>query len=429
MNKVFNINLAGRLIAIEESAYEYLQNYMAKLEKGFQHYEEADEIILDIKDRISELFTHVLKQGKVAISLADVKEVEQVIGLPEQIAEEADMEVEEDKSTSNFTASKEGKEETREKKKLYRSSSEQIFGGVAGGIAAYFNIDPVLVRVLFVLFSWVSGIGLLSYIILWIALPVNEKDNLRLTKRLYRDPEHKIIAGVCAGIAKYFDFPIIWARLIALSPIILSIAFLGIFNNGLAALGISLPSFVLIYIILWIAVPKASTKMQFKEMETKPEDMDRFMQAVSQEEGSVAIGVEDENIATDRKNRTFKGLILVIFGILLIAFVTIIFAMSMAHFGLNFGSTGGFFKSGVSSIFLDDGFGFMNFSALGAILIAFFALSVIFIPIYFFMYLLAFLINRDRQTNKSLKIFNIVALIWFIIALFGLIVLLIMGVM
>ena len=56
-------------------------------------------------------------------------------------------------------------------KKLYRSRRYRVFGGVAGGLATYFSIDPILVRVIFVLVSLMHGLGILAYIILWIVIP------------------------------------------------------------------------------------------------------------------------------------------------------------------------------------------------------------------------------------------------------------------
>lgn len=56
-------------------------------------------------------------------------------------------------------------------KKLMRSRRVKVFGGVCGGLASYFNIDPILVRVIFVVLAITRGIGLLLYIILWIVVP------------------------------------------------------------------------------------------------------------------------------------------------------------------------------------------------------------------------------------------------------------------
>jgi phage shock protein C len=56
-------------------------------------------------------------------------------------------------------------------RKLYRSNREKMVGGVCGGIAEYFNVDPTLVRLAFLAFSFVTGIGVGAYIVLWIVIP------------------------------------------------------------------------------------------------------------------------------------------------------------------------------------------------------------------------------------------------------------------
>ncbi|MGD9100947.1 MAG: PspC domain-containing protein [Anaerolineae bacterium] len=56
-------------------------------------------------------------------------------------------------------------------KRLYRSLDERMLAGVCGGIAEYFNVDPTLVRLLFVLFSLAGGPGIVAYIVLAIVVP------------------------------------------------------------------------------------------------------------------------------------------------------------------------------------------------------------------------------------------------------------------
>ncbi len=57
------------------------------------------------------------------------------------------------------------------RKKLYRSIDERIVGGVCGGIAEYFKVDPVLVRIVFIILFFGAGSGLLAYFIAWIIVP------------------------------------------------------------------------------------------------------------------------------------------------------------------------------------------------------------------------------------------------------------------
>jgi phage shock protein C len=56
-------------------------------------------------------------------------------------------------------------------KKLERSKEKQVIAGVSGGLGEYFNIDPVLFRIAFVLLTFADGIGVIAYIICWIAMP------------------------------------------------------------------------------------------------------------------------------------------------------------------------------------------------------------------------------------------------------------------
>jgi phage shock protein C len=56
-------------------------------------------------------------------------------------------------------------------KRLYRSTKDRMLAGVCGGLAEYFEIDPVIMRVLFVVITLGAGVGILGYIILWIVVP------------------------------------------------------------------------------------------------------------------------------------------------------------------------------------------------------------------------------------------------------------------
>jgi len=60
--------------------------------------------------------------------------------------------------------------------KIYRSQEDKIIGGVCGGIGEYFNIDPIIVRVIFVLSVLFGGSGLILYLILWLVFPKGSKD-------------------------------------------------------------------------------------------------------------------------------------------------------------------------------------------------------------------------------------------------------------
>jgi phage shock protein C len=58
-----------------------------------------------------------------------------------------------------------------EVKRVYRSKNERMLAGVCGGLGEYFNLDPTIMRALFIAFGLIVGGGILLYIILWILIP------------------------------------------------------------------------------------------------------------------------------------------------------------------------------------------------------------------------------------------------------------------
>src|SRR5688572_20890163 len=63
--------------------------------------------------------------------------------------------------------------------RLYRSRSQKMIAGVSGGLGEYFDVDPVLIRLLFVVTAFISGVGILAYIVLWIVVPFEGDDGPR----------------------------------------------------------------------------------------------------------------------------------------------------------------------------------------------------------------------------------------------------------
>ncbi len=70
---------------------------------------------------------------------------------------------------------------------LYRSKSENMIGGVAGGIGEAINFDPTLIRILFILLVLVGGGGVILYIILWIALPLNDQNTYNVNTNIMEE--------------------------------------------------------------------------------------------------------------------------------------------------------------------------------------------------------------------------------------------------
>src|SRR4051812_15823463 len=90
MEKIININLAGRVIAIEDAAYTSLKAYLESLHRFFANEEGRDEIINDIESRIAELLEEKIKRGSTAVTEADVQEIIAGMGRVEDFAAEED---------------------------------------------------------------------------------------------------------------------------------------------------------------------------------------------------------------------------------------------------------------------------------------------------------------------------------------------------
>jgi phage shock protein PspC (stress-responsive transcriptional regulator) len=159
MKKTFTINLSGRVFHIEEDAYETLQKYLVNLKNYFGNGEDGKEITADIEARMAEIFFQKSVDGKNVITRDWVNEVIETMGTPQNFEEET---IEEDLLADH----------KKPKQKLYRHPEDKVFGGVCGGIAAYFEKDPVLIRIIFVVLVLITtGAAVLAYIILWIAVP------------------------------------------------------------------------------------------------------------------------------------------------------------------------------------------------------------------------------------------------------------------
>jgi phage shock protein PspC (stress-responsive transcriptional regulator) len=220
MKKVININFQGQVIAIEETAYEILKQYIESLKKYFSQEDGGDEIVNDIENRIAELFGNRLKLGINCITDDDVESIINSIGRPEDFDTEYKVDSESESKKIDEEVSEESELKSEEEPRtLNRNSKDQIIGGVCSGVAHYFKIDPTWIRLLFVIFF---GILFWVYIILWIVLKAKPLES-NVTKRLYRNPNDKYIAGICGGIAAYFKIESWIPRLIFILPLFINI--------------------------------------------------------------------------------------------------------------------------------------------------------------------------------------------------------------
>jgi len=162
MKKTLTISISGIVFHIEEDAYEKLHRYLEAISAHFKGFEGREEVLADVEARIAEILQSKLSPGKEVITLADVEEVVSIMGQPSDYGpgeETGETEKEPPPSYSRIP------------KRLYRDTERKMIGGICSGLAAYFNIDPVWVRIIFIVLVFISGTGLLVYLILWLAVP------------------------------------------------------------------------------------------------------------------------------------------------------------------------------------------------------------------------------------------------------------------
>jgi len=200
MKKTFTANLNGTVFHIEEDAYDALQRYLANIRAKFSGSAEAGEIMADIEARIAELFTERL-QGRQAVSMADVDHVKQVMGQPEDYVDG------EDAGGGSFRAEDGTGGAPRKHKRLYRDPEDKKLAGVLSGLGHYFGIDPLWLRIAFLVFvlaGW--GFPAIFYIALWVLVPeaLSAAEKLEMQgeavtvdniKRMFEEGAERVKAG------------------------------------------------------------------------------------------------------------------------------------------------------------------------------------------------------------------------------------------
>jgi phage shock protein PspC (stress-responsive transcriptional regulator) len=176
MNKTISINISGQNFLIEENAHFILQSYLDEIRKHCGANADVQEVMNDIESGIAEKLKSSITQYKEVITIKDVESLIKVMGTAEDF----------DREIGETSEKNEGK--TKIKRKLYRDTDNAVVAGVCSGLANYFDIDPVIFRVLFFVSIFLSGFGVVfgvfshasilasvfgvfAYIVLCIAMP------------------------------------------------------------------------------------------------------------------------------------------------------------------------------------------------------------------------------------------------------------------
>ncbi|QJW89388.1 PspC domain-containing protein [Spirosoma taeanense] len=308
MKKTISINISGVIFHIEEDGYDKLRSYLTSVQQYFSTYEDSQEIVTDIENRIAEKLLAKLKAAdKQAVSLEDVNELVAAMGTVadfEAVEEEeilvstggrnsagnsqtgtgrpgASQSSTGGSNAGNFGSNPAGDAAFAGPRRLVRDLRRKTLGGVAAGLAHYFNMDVVWIRLILValviglpalagasnndFFGGLSGFTVIVYIAMWIALPGTmgiEED--KSVKKFYRNPEDKVLGGVASGIAAYFGVDTGIIRLL----FVLGIVFFGV---GF-----------LLYLVLWMIAPQANTLTEKMEMQGQPITLSNIENSIKQ---------------------------------------------------------------------------------------------------------------------------------------------------
>ncbi|OJJ14497.1 hypothetical protein BKI52_42725 [marine bacterium AO1-C] len=312
MKKNISINISGIIFYIEEDTYEELKNYLNSVEAYFSSYEDSKEIIADIENRMAEIFMSTLKNSKQVITPEDVQNLITTMGsvadfqameedpayqpitsnpvftegaleLQTEAEYQESLKAQKTSSQSTKTGIKEKEEfvlatsqrqtidyapqytgknplKTTRSRRLYRDGKHRVLGGVASGLAHYFNLDAMWVRLIFIaltfglfMFPAIPISAIVSYIVLWLVVPYNNKleENPRI-KRFYRDGQHATVGGVVSGLSHYVGIELSLLRILFV---------IGIFLGGFS---------LVLYLVLWVISPEAKTITDRMKMEGEP---------------------------------------------------------------------------------------------------------------------------------------------------------------
>ena len=152
MNKTVSNNIGGQFFHIDEDAFQRLDNYINAIKQSI-NTEGKDEIIADFENRIAELFHERIQQPNGVIRNENVEQIISIMGQPEDYI----IEDEPRNQQENYTYSDSSIINDKGPRKMYRNPDQKILGGVCSGIGHYFNVDPVWIRILFIVLVFLTN--------------------------------------------------------------------------------------------------------------------------------------------------------------------------------------------------------------------------------------------------------------------------------
>ncbi len=299
MKKTITINLAGIVFHIEEDAFEALQQYLNSVKQYFLKVEGGADIQGDIESRIAEIFTGFITDFKQAISIEDVQSVIRQMGTVEDMIGDDEEFATVNETSSTGSSQNQSSAGQQESKRIVRDATNGLIGGVCAGIAAYFEVNPLWVRLGtlalffgFWIFPPLSVVIFLSYIVLWIAMPAQANlENKGNFRKYFRSRKDKILGGVAGGIGTYFG----------VDPVVVRVAFVVFIAAG--------GSGIILYFLLWMITPEAKSVTDDLQMQGDPVTLNNIEEQIK------------KNVKLENKDAESKLVKVLVFPFRLIAMV------------------------------------------------------------------------------------------------------------
>ena len=184
MNKVTTVNLNGRACQMEEQAYEALRGYLDEAARLLADDPDMTEIMADLEQAIADKGSRFLGGGKNVITEAEMARILKEMGPVEPGADETPGTAGAAAAGAAASGTQASSTPASAPRRLYQINEGAWLAGVCNGLAAYFGVDPTLVRLLFVVMLFISGgFWIIVYLVLMFVLPTAKTPEERAAAR------------------------------------------------------------------------------------------------------------------------------------------------------------------------------------------------------------------------------------------------------
>lgn len=162
MKRIVEVGIGGQAFPLDEDAQQRLDVYLKKFGNKVP-FDQRKEVMSDIEARIAELFRAEIHTSGQVVSMELVEKVINQLGMPDGSR---------DSEGTDYSDRNTNKSTFMEGRKLYRNIDEKKIAGVCSGLAAFFNMEVTLVRIIMLVCLLCGSAGFWIYIVIWIVAPI-----------------------------------------------------------------------------------------------------------------------------------------------------------------------------------------------------------------------------------------------------------------